>query len=60
MQPLHSLRAVPKGQREGATWEWASVHYPDTHRSVGKTWGSLDFIPVPTASSVSEKNPAFS
>lgn len=56
---LHRLWTVPKGQREGPTWEWASIRYQDTRMSIGKTWGSLDFIPISTVSSSLEKNPAF-
>lgn len=43
---------VPKGEREEAGWEWASIYYQDTHMSTGKTWGSLEFIPVSTTSSI--------
>lgn len=43
---------VPNGEREEAGWEWASIYYQDTHMSTGKTWGSPEFIPVSTTSSI--------
>lgn len=43
---------VPKGEREEAGWEWASIYYQDTHMSTGKIWGSPEFILVSTTSSI--------
>lgn len=41
----HTPGAVTKGKREGATWDWASVHYKNTHHNcwekTGPAWISF-------------------